>query len=68
MLVVLRNLAVKAHRKVTQVVQPMEPMSMNNLRPKRSTVRAATVLARMVKVVQQALRRRGRKPARPREA
>jgi hypothetical protein len=67
-LVVPRNSAVKAQRKMTQLVTPTEPMSMKVRRPKRSMKNAVQVLPMMVKDVQQALSRRGMEPERPSEA
>ena len=65
-LVVPRNEAVSAERKMSETTQPVEPMSMKVRRPKRSINKAVHTLPTMVKVVQQALRSRGIEPFKPR--
>lgn len=60
--------AVRAQRKIRETTQPMEPISINRRLPNRSMYKAVQVLPMMVKLVQQALRRRGVDPDKPREA
>lgn len=66
--VVPRYSAVKAHRKITQAVQPVDPINMNVLRPNRSMYNAVQMFPMMVNVVQQAFRSKGTNPVNPRDA
>lgn len=68
MLSVSKKDAVRAQRKIRETTQPMEPISINRRLPNRSMYKAVQVLPMMVKLVQQALRRRGVDPDKPREA
>lgn len=65
---VSRYCAVKAHRQMTDAVQPILPMSKKVLRPKRSTKKAVQTLPIIVKLVQQALSKRGTNPVSPSDA